>query len=348
MKTNQRIELLSAFGIVLDDICHAREYIDAKQNISEYNYQRFIDTIERVHIYNGWFTKENVLSALNGIKQWLTKEELCRWLANYQISDQSPKTIGLIMAGNIPLVGFHDFLAVFLSGHQAQIKRSSDDVVLWPVIIDILSEIDPQFLITTELVEKLAGFDAVIATGSNNSANYFEAYFGKYPHIIRKNRTSIAILKGDESQEELQELGKDIFSYFGLGCRNVTQLLVPVNYDLNLFFESIYVYNDIINHHKYANNYDYNKAIYLLNSEDLLDNNFLLVRRSSELHSPIGVLFRHEYESEEDIKNYLKLHEASIQAVIGKNFIPFGKSQSPSLMDYADGVDTMAFLTGLK
>ncbi|MDX1350403.1 MAG: acyl-CoA reductase [Putridiphycobacter sp.] len=348
MKTNQRIELLSAFGIVLDDICHAREYIDAKQNISEHNYQRFTDTIERVHIYNGWFTKENVLSALNGIKQWLTKEELSQWLANYQISDQSPKTIGLIMAGNIPLVGFHDFLAVFLSGHQAQIKLSSDDAVLWPIIIDILNEIDPQFLITTELVEKLAGFDAVIATGSNNSANYFEAYFGKYPHIIRKNRTSIAILKGDESQEELQELGKDIFSYFGLGCRNVTQLLVPVNYDLNLFFESIYVYNDIINHHKYANNYDYNKAIYLLNSEDLLDNNFLLVRRSSELHSPIGVLFRHEYESEEDIKNYLKLHEASIQAVIGKNFIPFGKSQSPSLMDYADGVDTMAFLTGLK
>ncbi|MFK8036866.1 MAG: acyl-CoA reductase [Crocinitomicaceae bacterium] len=347
MKTNQRIELLSAFGCVLDDICEKLSYSESNKTICEVLYAKFEDGIVKAKVHNGWFTIDNIFQALSGISIWLKKESLNDWLINYNIESLQSKTVGLIMAGNIPLVGFHDFLAVFLSGHHSKIKLSSDDNILWPIIIEILIELNPEFEQTITVVEKLERFDAVIATGSNNSATYFESYFGKYPHIIRKNRTSIAVLTGEESSDELRELGKDIFSYFGLGCRNVTQLLVPKDYDLTKFFESIYIYNDIINHNKYANNYDYNKAIYLLNQEDLLDNNFLLVRRSKDLNSPIGVLFRHEYNSNEDIKTYISDHKNDIQAIIGKNFIPFGQSQSPGLMDYADGVDTMSFLTKL-
>lgn len=348
MKTNQRIELLSAFGLVLDDICQSKAFLDSKQNIEESLYHKLSDAIQTAHSYNGWFTQNNVIAALQGIRSWLTDEQLNSWLNNYRIAASTPKKIGLIMAGNIPLVGFHDFLAVFLSGNKAQIKLSSDDNVIWPIVVDVFKSIDGAFSDWIEVVERLAGFDAVIATGSNNSATYFESYFGKYPHIIRKNRTSVAIIDGSESTDELTRLGEDIFAYFGLGCRNVTQLLVPKGYDMTSFFESIYGFNDIINHHKYANNYDYNKAIYLLNSEDLLDNNFLLVRRSAELNSPIGVLFRHEYENEAEIDAYLKTNAEKIQAVVGKNYIPFGQSQSPTLMDYADGVDTMKFLTNLS
>lgn len=347
MKTNQRIELLSAFGLILDDICHKKNYSDSNRNISEALYDQFNASIISAKVHNGWFTIENIFKALNGIKVWLNNENLNEWLKSYDLSFGSQKKVGLIMAGNLPLVGFHDFLAVFLSGHHAQLKLSSDDKMIWPVIIEILNELNTDFLPSATIVEKLQNFDAVIATGSNNSATYFESYFGKYPHIIRKNRTSIAVLSGQESIDDLKNLGKDIFSYFGLGCRNVTQILVPKNYDLTLFFESIYEFNDIVNHHKYANNYDYNKAIYLLNSEDLLDNNFLLVRRSKDLNSPIGVLFRHEYEDMDEVNTFISDHESDIQAIIGKEYIPFGNSQSPGLMDYADGVDTMEFLTKL-
>ena len=348
MKTNQRIELMSAFGEVLNDICQQKSYSDTKAVVSESLYNKFAESIKTVHIHNGWFTEQNVIEALKGIKTWLSVPDLTTWLSNYQLNNQDPKVVGLIMAGNIPLVGFHDFLAVFLSGNHAQIKLSSDDSVLWPIIMQILTDINANFKQSASVVERLSNFDAVIATGSNNSALYFETYFGKYPHIIRKNRTSVAVLDGSETVEELEALGKDIFSYFGLGCRNVTQLLVPKNYNLTPFFESIYVYNDIVNHNKYANNYDYNKAIYLLNREDLLDNNFLLVRRADDLNSPIGVLFRHEYENKQELDTYLAKHKDEIQAIVGKNYISFGKSQAPSLMDYADGVDTMAFLTSLE
>ncbi len=347
MKTNQRIELLSVFGSVLEDIYRLNDYSKSKRNISEGQYNKLIETINTVHLHNGWFTKENVLEAIRSIGVWLNEASLTKWLSDYQIKNNKPKIIGLIMAGNIPLVGFHDFLSVFLSGNSAQIKLSSDDDKLWPILTSILNEIDSDFNNTIALVDKLSNFDAVIATGSNNSATYFESYFGNYPHIIRKNRTSVAILDGQESKQDLENLGKDIFSYFGLGCRNVTQLLVPKNYNMDLFFESIYPFNSIIHHHKYANNYDYNKAIYLLNSEDLLDNNFLLVRTSDQLNSPIGVLFKSEYDSASHLDDYLEKNEDKIQAVIGKDYIPFGSSQSPQLTDYADGVDTLAFLTSL-
>jgi len=348
MKTNQRIDLLLAFETVLDDICQSKSYSNSKQTINEDIYNEFLNAVSTVHIHNGWFTADSVLTALNGIKTWLSFDKLTDWVSRYAISENKPKTIGLIMAGNIPLVGFHDFLAVFLSGNSVQMKLSSEDGVLWPIICKILDSLDEQFEETSEIVQKLENFDAIIATGSDNSASYFHTYFGKYPHIIRKNRTSVAVLTGEESRADLELLGKDIFTFYGLGCRNVTQLLVPKGYDMTPFFESIYKYNEIVNHHKYANNYDYNKAIYLLNSEDLLDNNFLLVRTSNELNSPIGVLFKHEYLSDKDLNDYLDKHKNKIQVIIGQQYVPFGNSQNPGLMDYADGVDTMAFLTGLE
>lgn len=347
MKTNQRIDLLLTLEAVIDDICQLKSYSTSKQIIEEGVYNAFLNGVQTVNIHNGWFTQDSVLSALKGIQGWLNLEKLNEWTSHYSTNESNPKTVGLIMAGNIPFVGFHDFLAVFLSGQSVQMKLSSDDGILWPLIYNVLNSVDVKFEDVCAIVQKLENFDAVIATGSDNSASYFHTYFGKYPHIIRKNRTSVAVLTGEESKTELELLGKDIFTYFGLGCRNVTQLLVPKKYDLTLFFESIYSFNDIINHHKYANNYDYNKAIYLLNSEDLLDNNFLLVRTSAELNSPIGVLFKYEYESEKELNAYLESNNDRIQAVVGHGYIPFGNSQSPGLMDYADGVDTMAFLTGL-
>ncbi len=347
MKTNERIELMSSFGHVLDDIVKLKPFEASQQLIPRELYEQFQLAIKKAQIHNGWYTESNILDALSGIRLWLNHDDLSNWAAKYPIQNGPSKNIGIIMAGNIPLVGFHDFLSVFMANHSALIKLSSDDLQLWPILQAIFNTLDANFKPYLTIVEKLVDFDAVIATGSNNSATYFHTYFDKYPNIIRKNRTSVAVLKGDESDEEIQALGKDIFAYFGLGCRNVTQMLLPEGFEMKRFFENIFDYKEIINHHKYANNYDYNKAIYLLNTEDLLDNEFLLLRKTKDLKSPIGVLFYHTYTAENEIKDYLNQHEASIQVVIGKDYLPFGYSQQPTLNDYADGVDTMQFLTSL-
>ncbi|MFD1553316.1 acyl-CoA reductase [Putridiphycobacter roseus] len=347
MKTNERIELLSSFGNVLDDIINLKAYNASQQLIPADLFEQFQLAIKKAQVHNGWFTASNILDALSGIRQWLTEKELQDWIQKYPLQPSNQKNVGIIMAGNIPLVGFHDFLCVFMADHSAVIKLSSDDQQLWPIIETILNTLNPAFSTYLTIVEKLAEFDAVIATGSNNSATYFHSYFDKYPNIIRKNRTSIAVLNGDETDEEIKALGKDIFAYFGLGCRNVTQLMIPEGFEMNRFFENIFDFKEIINHHKYANNYDYNKAIYLLNTEDLLDNEFLLLRKTSDLKSPIGVLFYHNYSTLNEVDAYLNQHKDSIQVVIGKNYLPFGYSQQPTLSDYADGIDTMEFLTSL-
>lgn len=279
-----------------------------------------------------------------GISSWLDEEKLLDWLDAYPLPVKSPKTVALIMAGNIPLVGFHDFLAVFLSGHKALIKLSSDDKHLLPALIKIISLFDPSIYEVVEIKDfKLANFDAVIATGSDNSANYFLSYFGKYPHLIRKNRTSVALLTGRETKEELVNLGSDVFTYFGLGCRNVSQIWFPAEFDINLLFEAFYEYKEIINHNKYANNYDYNKAVYLLNLENLLDNGFLLVKEDNKLNSPLGMLHVMRYQSLNEFRMYVAENHEKIQVVVGKNYLPFGQSQLPGLTDYADGVDTLDF-----
>jgi hypothetical protein len=253
------------------------------------------------------------------------------------------------MAGNIPLVGFHDLLSVLLTGNNALIKLSSNDNVIISFVKDYLISIEPLFKDRILLPDgKMQGFDAVIATGSNNTARYFEHYFGNVPNIIRKNRTSIAVLTGKESPEQLEALGEDIFRYYGLGCRSVSKLFVPDGYDFKPFFTSIYSYHPIIEQNKYANNYDYNKAVYLMSEFKILDNGFLVLKEDKSYASPIASLFYENYTSLNNLKERLKEDEDQLQCVVGDGIldseIPFGDTQNPALSDYADGVDTVDFL----
>jgi|SRR6185503_6804310 len=311
--------------------------------------------IESEKQYNAWFSPENVTKAVKSIGAMLNQTDLSLWLDTYQITAAESKKIGLILAGNIPLVGFHDVLCVLISGNYALIKASSQDARLLKYVLQLLCDMEPIFLNRFSFVERLENFDAVIATGSNNTSRYFEYYFGKVPHIIRKNRSSVAVLTGNETTEQLHALGHDIFDYFGLGCRNVSKLLVPQGYNFNLFFESIATYHDIINHHKYNNNYFYNKSIYLVNSDKHLDNDFLLLKEDARLASPLAVLYFEYYDSPDAVESKLNEEAGQIQCVVSaaplnikSQVVDFGQSQQPKLWDYADAVDTMAFLTGLN
>jgi len=309
-------------------------------------YDRMQTAILGAKAHNGWFSKESVMESFSAIGESLSEENLSNWLTKYPVV-KSPKSVGLILAGNIPLVGFHDILSTIFSGNIANIKLSSDDKVLIPLLLEIVVALQPELLTQINLVERLNDVEAVIATGSDNTARYFEKYFGHLPCVIRKNRTSVAVITGNETPEELTELGKDIFTYYGLGCRNVSHLLLPKDYNLDNIFGAIVGFGEVINHHKYCNNYDYYKAVYLMNQEKIIENGFMLTREIKELFAPVAVLHYHFYESEEEMNAYLKEHEDKIQAIVGKDFIPFGAAQNPALDDYADGVDTMAFLTGL-
>jgi hypothetical protein len=302
--------------------------------------------------YNAWFTLDNMVFALKSWSDSLTKSNLEQWTNAYHFNNQHPKTIGLIMAGNIPLVGFHDLISVLISGHKALIKLSSNDQKLLPILADYLQKIAPKFenyITFTE--QKLENFDAVIATGSNNTARYFEYYFGKYPHIIRKNRNSVAILTGNETEEELELLSDDVFRYFGLGCRSVSKIFVPKNYDFNLIFKAIYSYQTLLEYKKYSNNYDYNKAVYLMSLFKIYDNGFLILKEDSSYSSPIASLFYEYYENIDLLKDQLMAEQQQIQCIVGNtsipNAIPFGTAQKPTLWDYADDVDTLEFLLKL-
>ncbi|MBD3750253.1 MAG: acyl-CoA reductase [Sphingobacteriales bacterium] len=304
---------------------------------------------------NSWFTQQEIEKAIEANGQMLNPPNLKAWTATAPETPKSQKKIGLILAGNLPLVGFHDILAVLMSGHIALIKLSSQDDVLIPAILKKLIEIEPEFESQIQFVNRLTDFDAVIATGSNNSSRYFDYYFAKVPHIIRKNRNSIAVLSGEESSEELKNLGKDIFDYYGLGCRNVSKLMVPKGYIFNHFFESIEEFSPILNHHKYQNNYDYNKSIYLVNRLNHLDNGFLLLTQNTQLASPLSVVFYEEYEHLDDLTSSINNHEAEIQVVVAQidldiksPRVNFGESQHPKLWDYADGVNTLEFLAQLS
>jgi hypothetical protein len=305
--------------------------------------------------FNAWFTPESVLNAVKAIGKMLNREDLASWLARYDVDyNKTSKKVGLILAGNIPLVGFHDVLCVLITGNHALIKASSQDARLITHVLEMLGYIEPGLKDHYSFVERLEGFDAIIATGSNNTSRYFEYYFGKVPNIIRKNRNSVAVLAGEETEEQLFELGHDIFDYYGLGCRNVSKVFVPKDYIFNFFFESIEAYQPIINHHKYNNNYDYNKSIYLVNSDKHFDNGFLLLKEDERLASPLAVLYYEYYEDIKSIQNLLDRESDNIQCIVSNaplqvkpQVVDFGMSQQPALWDYADGVDTMVFLVGL-
>ncbi|MFZ5554964.1 MAG: acyl-CoA reductase [Bacteroidota bacterium] len=348
----QRIAAFVQLGKFLSEFRENQPWKDYSNGVSRAESETFNELISQLHIYNGWFTEKMVRKAIGSWSDLLSKENFEKWVSHYPgLSENGePKTVAVIMAGNIPLVGFHDLLCVLISGNNALIKLSSDDNKLLPFILTHLtSEIEPSFAGKIKFAEgKLEKFDAVIATGSDNSSRYFQYYFGKYPHIIRKNRTSVAVLSGNESEEELKWLGHDVFDYFGLGCRNVSKLFIPEDFDLDRFFKAIFPFKEIINHKKYANNYEYNKAIYLMNRDELTENGFLLLKEDKSLHSPLAMLFYERYDKSEKVEHFLQMHKEQLQCVVGKNGIPFGSTQSPQLWDYADGVDTLEFLISLN
>ncbi len=357
MDLNNRISAFVELGRFLKQF-EIEDNKNSQTGLSDLFYNDFEELIKIVKIHNPWFTESNVRSAIGSIADMLNEDNLVEWVSNYISKikeDIKPKTIAVIMAGNVPLVGFHDMLCVLISGNKFLGKLSSEDKLLMPFISKVLIEIEPTFADKISFTDgQIKGMDAVIATGSNNSARYFEYYFSKYPHIIRKNRNSVAVLNGAETAQDLNKLGKDIFQYFGLGCRNVSKLFVPKNYNFDIFYQSIYDYQEIVNNNKYGNNYDYNRTVYLMkNDPSLLDNNFLLLKQDESYYSPIGVLFYDYYETIEDLNKKLEAEKSNIQCIVSnsmeiKNALPFGKAQCPSLFDYADGVDTMNFLLELQ
>jgi hypothetical protein len=308
---------------------------------------------DRASHQNNWFTIENTKNAIKSIADYFLNEELLnQWTDLYEIQDtpETVKSVGVIMAGNIPAVGFHDMMTIVLSGHACVAKISSQDSAIMLALIEKLLEINPNLEI--RVADKMNEVDALIATGSDNSAKYFEYYFRNKPHIIRQNRTSIAILDGNETEEDFLSLGKDITDYFGLGCRNVSKIYVPLGYDFTKFYDSIEPLGDIFYHNKYKNNYDYNKSIYLVNGIHHYDNGFMILTKNEALVSPISVIFYEEYQNVKELEQVISENKNKIQCVVSKNAwfeksFNFGDGQKPKLWDYADRVDTMAFLLGL-
>jgi hypothetical protein len=315
-------------------------------------FNSFEDLIALSQSHNNWFTPDNVHFSISSWSEALTENNLNQWLSAYNFIEKEPKNVGLILAGNIPLVGFHDFLSVLISGNNVLVKTSSKDDYLIKFLTNYLIALDNRFNEKITFVEgKLENFDAVIATGSNNTARYFEYYFKNKPSIIRKSRNSVALLTGNETPEEMTLLSEDVFRYFGLGCRNVSKIFVPKNYNFDAFFNGMYAQKDVIYYEKYANNYDYNKAVFLMSNFQLLDNEFLTIKEDTSHASPISSVFYEYYDDVNEVKARIQQDAEMIQCVVSngsiENSVYFGNTQKPNLWDYADNVDTMQFLINL-
>ncbi len=335
MDLQQRINILEEIGKYISE--NGEEWQIVKQNAAR---------------ENAWFTLEFIeIAAKNIVQHFLNKDLLQEWANQYEISTQlfSPKNVGVVMAGNIPLVGFHDFLCVFISGNVQTIKTSSKDAILIKHLVKKMYELDVQIQNVVSFSENLKGCDAYIATGSNNTGRYFDYYFGKYPNIIRKNRTSVAILDGSETDDELKALANDIQLYFGLGCRNVTKLYVPTNYNFIPLLETLKQYDYFFEFHKYKHNYDYQLALLMLSNQFYMTNGSIVLAENTSIFSPVSQV-NYQYYNEVEIENlYTELQEnESVQCVVGKKGVEFGKAQQPSLIDYADGVDTLQFFKSLS
>ena len=344
----QRIDAFVKLGNFLSQF--SQSGIEEKENI-EFNdlfFEGFKHQIKIAQEKNSWFTKDNILFSLESWSKALTKENISTWLKG-QHFNPTKSTVAIIMAGNIPLVGFHDFLAVLISGHSVLVKQSSNDKNLLPFMAKYLEYVAPSIKGTIQFTEgELTDFDAVIATGSNNTARYFEYYFKGKPNIIRKNRNSIAVISGAETEDEMNQLSNDVFHYFGLGCRSVSKLFVPEGYNFDAFFNGMYSKRALIDNAKYANNYDYNKAVYLMSEFDLLENGFLMIKEDPSYASPIATIFYEYYSDSAQLKEKLTLDADKIQCIVSNGFntdeIQFGQTQHPQLWDYADGVNTLDFL----
>ena len=346
MNLNNRITLFVKLGRFFSD------YIN--NNLESLEKNKFDKAINESILHNSFFSKKNILKSLLSWSNVLTKKSIDDFLSNYLIKNKKrEKKIAIIMAGNIPLVGFHDFFCVIISGNFAVIKLSSKDSHLFKFILSFLVKENPDFDTKFDVVEsKLQIFDAVIATGNNISANQFELYFKKYPKIIRRNRHSIAILNGNETKKEIELLANDIFYYYGLGCRNVSKIFIPNNYNLDILFKSFVLWNEVINKNSYANNYNYYRAIYLLNKEVFFDNGFVLLKESEKIGSPVGTIYFEYYKSDNQIKEMIKKNNEKIQCIVSNNNYPktikFGETQMPNLNDFADDIDTFNFLLKLN
>ncbi len=342
MTLKDRIDSFSELGQVL------RDSLEGKSA----SYSSVLDTlIYNQQFRNAWFTPGNVTMAIKAIADELTPDNLSKWTSRYPALNSAGhnKKVGVVMAGNIPLAGFHDFLTVLISGHSLTAKTSSKDPDLILFITNVLCDINPEYNKRITLTDGLIkGFDTVIATGSDNTSRYFEYYFGKYPHIIRKNRNSIAIIDGSETEEELTLLGSDVFSYFGLGCRSVSKIYLPAGYDITRLINSWADFNRVINHNKYANNYDFNKAVFIVNKEAFTDSGYLLFKNCPGLSSPVAVLYYEFYDSIKSVYAEIEKIKGKIQCIVGRNEVQFGRAQWPQLWDYADGTDTIDFLLKKK
>jgi hypothetical protein len=335
-----------------------KEDLDPKlSDLNKKHRDHFLKIVEAEHIVNPWFTPDYVQKGIHGIAQMLEEEVLRKWLSTYKLTlppADKVQTVGLVMAGNIPMVGFHDFLCVLASGHRVLAKASSKDDRLIKKVSEVLEDIDPLLAGRISFSdETLSGMDAVIATGSNNSARYFEYYFRHIPHIIRKNRNGIAVLSGKESEEELYRLGEDIFTYFGMGCRNVTKIFIPESFDLKNLLGVLDRFSQLSQHHKYGNNVDYYRSLYLMNQLSFLDNGILLLKEDTAIASPVGVVFYERYSDLAWVQQELEKHEEEIQCVVStleeiSGAIAPGQTQQPMPWDYADGMDTIEFLMELN
>ena len=352
MKTTslyQKKETLVQLGTIFHSLVKDGNWPGYSIGLNENEYNDFKSLLPTLKNHNGWFSYDMIIIALNAWANAFKMDNLSIWLNKYSIDNNSDaKKVAIICAGNIPMVGFHDIICGYISGHSLLIKLSSDDAVLIPAVIELMSKFDDNIINQISFVStKLKDFNAVIATGSNNTSRYFNDYFSKYPNIIRKSRTSVAVLNGEENDEQLVELAKDVFTYYGLGCRNVTKLFLPAGYDLNKLFKAFFFMQDVINNNKYANNYDYHKAIFLLDKFEIIENGFLILKEDKEIFSPIGTLYYEFYNQTEEVNKILSHHENQIQCIVGLNGVPFGKAQEPFLWDYADNIDTLNFLNKL-
>ncbi len=328
---------------------HRVELLEKLGNYILTDKEEWPSVCQRASLENAWFTPEFISLATDTIAHtFLTRPALQTLINAYQLPEEnsSPKTVGIIMAGNLPLVGFHDFLVTLMSGHRQTIKPSAKDQVLIRHLVKKLAEWDPQIPSLVEFSELLKGKEAYIATGSNNSSRYFEQYFGRYPHIIRRNRTSVAILNGKETRQQLDQLADDVHLYFGLGCRNVTKLYVPREYDFVPLLEAFRKYSHLSEHHKYKNNYDYQLAVLIINKLYYMTNETVLLREDKSVFSPISQLNYEFYDQTDSLLSQLG-GDQDIQCIVGEGQVPFGRSQFPGVLDYADGVDTMQFLRNL-
>lgn len=347
VKKEEIINVLIQLGTIFEAVATSNEWHDYQCGLTKEEWDNFQLLIKKEQQHNPWFTQKNIKAALKGLSIILNKEELTSFSERYTYTD-TPKQIALIMAGNIPLVGFHDLICVLLSGNNAVCKLSSQDSRIPMFVIRLLTEMDERLATKIQLVVgPLKNFDAVIATGSNNTIAQFESYFGKYPHIFRRNRTSIAVLIGEETNEELTALGDDCFLYFGMGCRNVSKIFIPRDFNTDRLFEAFLQHADLINHHKYGNNYDYNRTIFLMNSIPFLDNNCFMLKEDKGLHAPLSVIYYERYDSLEEATSFIQTHRQELQVIVGKNQTPFGVAQTPKIDDFADDVDTMLWLNEL-